>query len=222
MESLAQVVWQQLTNPNVSFVLLVLGVWAVALAVSAPGTGVPEGAAVVCLALAAVGLLRLPVSLLGLGLIALALALFIIEFQVQSHGALLAAGSLALAVGALFLYRVGDRSAAPLSWATVIGAPLASGLLFAYLIRKGLAAQRAPVAQDLGRLIGAAGVTRTEVGREGTVYVLGELWSATSDRRIPPETDVIVTGRKGLTLTVTPAALAGRAATPAGEARTGG
>jgi membrane-bound serine protease (ClpP class) len=206
MNDLTQAVWLLLTNPNVSFLLLVLGLWCVVFSVSLPGTGLPEVTAVVSLALAAIGLLQLPINWVGLGLIGLALVLFVLEFQVNSHGALTVGGAIALAVGALAVYRGDERSSAQLSWITVVGAPLATTLFFGWLIRKGLAAQRAPALQDLRRLIGQVGVSRTVVEREGSVYVGGELWSATADQPIPPETDVVVLERRGLVLKVAPAA----------------
>jgi membrane-bound serine protease (ClpP class) len=204
MNELTQAIWLLLTNPNISFLLLVLGLWCAVLAVSVPGTGVPEGAAVVSLALAAVGLLQLPFSLVGVLLLGLALVLFIFEFQVNAHGALVVAGGVALALGALATYG-DDRSGASLSWVTVVAAPAVSSLFFLFLIRKGLAAQRAPALQDLHRLIGLVGVTRTPVAREGSVYVGGELWSATAEQLIPPETAVVVVDRSGLVLKVVPA-----------------
>jgi membrane-bound serine protease (ClpP class) len=221
MNDLTQAAWLLLTNPNVSFLLLVLGLWCVVFSVSVPGTGLPEVTAVVSLALAAIGLLQLPINWVGLGLIGLALVLFVLEFQVNSHGALTVGGAIALAVGALAVYRGDERSSAQLSWITVIGAPLVTALFFGWLIRQGLAAQRAPAlhAERLHRLIGQVGVARTEVEREGSVYVGGELWSATADQCIPPETDVVVLERRGLVLKVAPAANGhpSPAAQPAGE-----
>ena len=206
MSDLAQSVWSLLTNPNISFLLLVLGLWCVVLAVSLPGTGVPEVTGVISLVLGAIGLLQLPFNVIGLALIGLALVLFILEFQVNSHGALLLGGAIALALGALAVYRGGDSSSGTLSWITVVAAPLLSTIFFGLLIRKGLAAQRAPALQDLGQLIGQVGVTRTEVEREGSVYVGGELWSATAEHAIPAETDVVVLERRGLVLKVAPVA----------------
>jgi membrane-bound serine protease (ClpP class) len=206
MSDLAQSVWSLLTNPNISFLLLVLGLWCVVLAVSLPGTGVPEVTGVISLVLGAIGLLQLPFNVIGLALIGLALVLFILEFQVNSHGALLLGGAIALALGALAVYRGVDSSSGTLSWITVVAAPLLSTIFFGLLIRKGLAAQRAPALQDLGQLIGQVGVTRTEVEREGSVYVGGELWSATAEHAIPAETDVVVLERHGLVLKVAPAA----------------
>ena len=206
MQSLAETVWLVLSNPNMSFLLLVVGVWALVVAITLPGTGLPEATAVVSLALAAVGLVQVPVNLAGLALVALALLLYVLEFRFFAHGALLLAGSAALGVGALLVFQVEGRSDAALQWPVAVGVPLISMLVFGFFISKGLAAQRAPVAQDLGRLIGARGVTRTAVAREGTVYTSGELWSATAEVPIPPETEVVVLERRGLVLKVAPAA----------------
>jgi membrane-bound serine protease (ClpP class) len=196
------IIWQTLSNPNVSFWLLVLGLWAVVFAVSVPGTGLPETAAVICLGLAAVGLARLPVTVGGLLLLMLAVVLLILESQVHAHGVLLLFGMVALVLGAIFLFRTEAQTGARLSWLTIVGAPLISTAAFGFLIRKGLAAQRAPVLQDPDRIVGQRGLTRTLVAREGTVYAGGEEWSATAETAIPPETDVVVLAREGLTLKV--------------------
>jgi len=197
-----EIIWQTLSNPNVAFWLLVLGLWAVVFAVSVPGTGLPETVAVVCLGLAALGLVRLPVAIGGLLLLILAVVLLILEFQMHAHGVLLLFGMVALALGAIFLFRPEAESEARLSWWTIVGAPLSSSAAFGFLIRKGLAAQRAPVLQNPDQIVGQRGVTRTLVAREGTVYAGGEDWSATADPAIPPETEVVVLAREGLTLKV--------------------
>lgn len=197
-----ELIWQTLSNPNVSFWLLVLGLWAVVFAVSVPGTGLPETVAVICLGLAAVGLAQLPVTIGGMLLLMLAVVLLILEFQVHAHGVLLFFGMAALALGALFLFRAGAPSEARLSWLTIVGAPLLSTAAFGFLIRKGLAAQRAPALQNPDQIVGKRGVTRTLVAREGTVYAGGEEWSATAETAIPPETEVVVLAREGLTLKV--------------------
>jgi membrane-bound serine protease (ClpP class) len=207
MQALADTAWQLITNANIAYVFLILGLWSAVLAITAPGTGLPETAAVVCLSLAAVGLFNLPVSLVGLALIALSMVLFVAEARLPSHGALLLAGAIVMGVGGVLLFPSSDRSSAGLSWINIIGAPLLSSALFGFLISMGLAAQGRPALQDLRRLIGARGVTRTEVGRQGTVYVAGEEWSATAETKIPPDSDVVVLDRSGLRLKVAPAPL---------------
>jgi len=205
MQALANSAWLLLTDPNVAFTFLVLGLWATVLAVAVPGTGAPEAGAVILLALAAVGLLNLPTSLVGLALMALAMGLFLAEVHWPAHGALLVSGAIAMGLGGLLLFPSDGRSSAHLSWLTILGAPLLTTALFGFLIRQGLRTLGMPALQDLRRLVGTIGVTRTEVAREGTIYVAGEDWSATADGKIPPGTDVVVLARRGLTLKVAPA-----------------
>jgi len=206
MDAAANFLWSLLTDPTVAYLLLVTGVWAVVLAVSAPGTGIPEGVAVIALALAVVGLIggKLPVNLSGLALIGLALALFVLEFRLMAHGALLAGGAIALAIGSLLLFRVESGAQAALSWVTVLLVTLASTALFGFILAKGLAAQRLPPSQDLSRVIGSQGVAQTDVNsaQAGTVYAAGELWSASADDKIPAGTPVVVIARQGLRLKV--------------------
>jgi membrane-bound serine protease (ClpP class) len=193
-----------LTTPTVAYILLAAGIWALVFAVSIPGTGFPEATAVICLALAALGLTQLPVNLAGLALIGLSLVLFVLEFRLTAHGALLGAGTLAFAIGSLLLFRTRGADAA-LSWFTVLLVTSASTLGFGFLLTKGLAAQRMPPAQDPGRVVGSQGVAHTDVNGQGAVYVAGELWSAQSDTRIPAGSPVVVVRRDGLHLKVTQA-----------------
>lgn len=204
MDTVANSLWSLLTDPTVAYLLLVTGVWAVVMAVSAPGTGIPEGVAVVTLSLAIVGLTQLPVNIAGLALIGLALALFILEFQLAAHGALLVGGAIALAIGSLLLFRIESGAQAALSWVTVFLVTGTSTALFALLIFKGLSAQRLPPLQDLNRVVGSQGVAQTDVNgvQTGTVYAAGELWSASADDKIPAGSLVVVVAREGLRLKV--------------------
>jgi membrane-bound serine protease (ClpP class) len=201
MFEIANALWTVLTNPVFAYLLLMVGVFATALALSVPGTGVPEGIAFVTLALAAVGLSQLPVSVAGLALIALALVLFVLEFRLMAHGALLAGGAIAMTVGSLLLFRTAGGEAA-LSWVLVLGVTLSFTAFFGFLVSQGLAARKLPAAQDPDRVVGARGVARTDVNGEGAVYVAGELWSASSDAKIPANSEVVVTSREGLKLKV--------------------
>jgi membrane-bound serine protease (ClpP class) len=206
MQALMNSFLQVLANPNIAYIFLILGLWSTVLSIVVPGTGLHETAAIICLALAGVGLLILPFSWVGLGFLVLSVVLYVAEVHFPSHGALLLIGTVMLAVGGVLLFPAGVGSAAGLSWITLIGAPLVSTVVFGILVSLGVAAQRRPVLQDLRRLIGARGTTRTEVGRQGTVYVDGEDWSATSESKIPPDTEVVVVERSGLRLKVAPAA----------------
>ncbi len=211
MFEVANLLWSFLTNPLVAYLLLVVGVWAAVLAASIPGTGLPEATAVVSLTLAAIGLTQLPVNLAGLGLIVLALLLFVLEFRLVAHGALLAGGAIAFAVGSVLLFRVTEGATALISWGTVLMVTGLSTAAFGFLIWRGLAAQSLPLAQDVNRVVGQSGVARTDVNAEGSVYVGGELWSARADEKIPAGSPITVVKRDGLWLKVT----------KAGESKTG-
>ena len=211
MSTLAEAFWNVLTNPTIAYLLLIVGVWSVVLAASVPGTGLPEGAAVVCLALAAVGLIRLQASLAGLGLIGLALILFLLEFRLFAHGAFLAGGTVALVAGSLLLFRVEGSAENALSWGTVLAVSLLSTGAFAFFVYKGLGAQKLPVIQDPDHVVGARGEARTDILGGGTVYAGGEEWSAYADEKIVCGSPVLVLARDGLKLKV---ALAGRPTPP--------
>ena len=195
--------WALLTNPNISYLLLIAGVWCVVMAATIPGTLLPESGAVICLALAAVGLIHLQASLAGLGLIALALMLFLLEFRFAAHGAFLGSGTVAMVVGSLLLFRAQGPAEMALSWITVVFVTLLSTGAFSFFVYKGLGAQRLPVAQDPNRVVGARGVAHTDVNGQGTVYVAGEEWSAYADEAIPQGSRVTVVAREGLKVKVT-------------------
>lgn len=205
MSSLADALWSLLTNPTIAYLLLIAGVWAVVMAASVPGTGLPEGAAVVCLALAAVGLIKLQASLAGLGLIGLAVILFLLEFRVFAHGAFLAGGLVALVVGSLLLFRPASQGESALSWITVLLVSLLSTAAFALFVYRGLGAQKLPVVQDPNRVVGSLGVAHTDVDGSGTVYAAGEEWSAYADEKIASGSQVTVIARQGLKIKVAPA-----------------
>jgi membrane-bound serine protease (ClpP class) len=204
--NLADAFWSLLTNPNVTYVLLVAGLWSAVLAVFVPGTGLAEAAAVVFLGLAAIGLIRLPVNWAALVLIALAVALFLLELKLTTHGAFLLGGVVAFALGSLLLFRSDDG--APelvVSRWLVAGTSLATLGFFGYALRRAVSALRLPPAHNPNAIIGATGEARTPIDGSGSVYVGGELWSARADEAIAAGDKVVVTRRDGLTLTVTKA-----------------
>jgi membrane-bound ClpP family serine protease len=93
MMDIATTFWNLLVNPNVVYLLFVIGLWALITAIATPGTGFPEAAAVVCLALAVLGLARLPVNLAGAALIVVSVILLALDLTLRSHGALTLGGA---------------------------------------------------------------------------------------------------------------------------------
>ncbi|HKZ68479.1 MAG TPA: NfeD family protein [Anaerolineales bacterium] len=193
--------WQTITNPNVVYILLIAGVWAVALAITTPGTGVAEAAAVVLLGLALLGLTRLPVNFIGLALIFLSLVLYVLEIKATSHGAFLITGVLTLAGGSLFLFRT-DETAVRVSVGLVVATVLVTAGFFTIALRLGLQMRRKPPLQNLDAVVGAMGEAKTDILKEGAVLVNDELWTAEADELIPAGTPVQIVKRTGLRVKV--------------------
>jgi membrane-bound serine protease (ClpP class) len=193
--------WSTLTNPNVAYLLLVAGLWALALAVVSPGTGVPEAGAVALLGLAVLSFTRLPVNAFGLALILLSTVLFVLELKWPTHGAFVAAGVMTLAGGSFFLFRADDASARISLWVIVLTV-LATTAFFVFAVSKALAVRLRPPVQNPDAVVGAQGEARTDISNEGTVQVGNELWTAQADELIPAGTKVQVVQRTGLRLKV--------------------
>ncbi len=202
--NLSDSLWALLSDPNVAYVLLVVGLWSLVLAVAVPGTGLPETAAVISLVLAGIGLARLPVNWAAVGLIGLAVALFLLELKLTSHGALALGGALAFAAGSLLLFHTGaSADEVRVSRWLVGGTTLATAGFFVYALGKVVETQRRPPAQNADAVVGAVGEARTAIQGTGSVYVGGELWSARADEALAAGEKVVVVGRDGLTLKVT-------------------
>jgi membrane-bound serine protease (ClpP class) len=196
-----EVLQQILTNPNVAYALLVLGLWAAVASWAVPGTGFPEAAAAICLVLAALGLARLPVNLIGLAMVVTAMGLFVLDLKVQSAGLTLGAAA-GLALGSLFLFRPG-AGAIVSRWLIGI-ATVGSLSLFGLVLSAAVRAQRLPVRDDIESLIGTEGIVTSDLDPRGTVRVRSELWTADADQHIPAGTAVQVIGIDGIRLHVAP------------------
>ncbi|MBI4772198.1 MAG: nodulation protein NfeD [Chloroflexi bacterium] len=170
---------QMLTNPNVVFLLLSIGMQAIFIELSSPGGWVAGFIGAVCLALTAYGLGVLTVNWFGLIFLIIAFVLFIIDIKAPTHGALTAAGVGSLIVGALVLFNSpGTPQFQQVSLPLVILTSLITGAVFAIIVGFGLRAQRAPVRTGQESLAGRTGVARTDIAPSGMVQAGSELWSA--------------------------------------------
>jgi len=203
--TLPQTLWELLTNPNVVYALLIVGMWSLLAAFVTPGTGIPESVAVVCLTLAIIGLWQLPTNAAALLLIVVAVILYLVEVKVSSHGFLAFSATVLLVVGSLFLFHSGQMAANVSIWLIAVTA-LASLGLFWLVTAAGLAAQLRPVQTGARVKVGDIGRARTDLKPSGVVYVADEEWSARSaEGSIAEGTPVKVIAIKGLHLVVVPA-----------------
>jgi membrane-bound serine protease (ClpP class) len=168
-----------LTDPNIAFLLLAIGVQAILIELSSPGGWVAGFIGAVCLTLAIYGMGVLTVNWFGLIFMLIAFALFILDIKAPTHGALTTAGVASFIVGALVLFNSPStpqfqRVSVPL----VVGTGIFLGLLFFGILLIALRAQHRPVQTGSESLLGKTGSAKTAVGHEGQVQVGSELWSA--------------------------------------------
>ena len=196
--------WELLVNPNVAYVLLIIGLWGLMAAFAAPGMGVPEVSAAICLTLAVMGLARLPVNIIGVTLVLVAMVLLAIDLAVQSHGALTIGGIIALAIGSIFLFRPEEGQPGLSLWVVAL-TTLGSALFFSVALAAAVRAQKKPVVMDPQAVAGQVGEVRSPLDPQGTVQLRSELWSARSEtpgESIESGAKIVVTGLEGLTLQV--------------------
>jgi membrane-bound serine protease (ClpP class) len=178
-ESFIEKLLAVLTNSAIVFLLITIGVQAILIEISSPGGWVAGFIGVVCLALAAYGLGVLPVNWFGLVFLIVAFVLFILDIKAPTHGALTAAGTVSLIVGALVMFNSPNvpsfqRVPVPL----IIGASLSTGLIFFAIMLIGVRAQKAPVSMGMESLVGRVGTARTDLTPRGQVLLASELWTA--------------------------------------------
>ena len=180
-----------LTNPNIVFLLLTVGVQAILIELSSPGGWIAGFVGAVCLALAAYGLGVLPVNWFGLVFLVIAFVLFVLDIKAPTHGALTAAGAASLIVGSLVLFNSpGTPSFLQVSVPLVIGVSLATAGIFFVILIIALRAQRAPIRTGRESFVGRTGTARTKIAPFGTVQMGGELWSG----ELAPGEDTILEG----------------------------
>ncbi|MGI9146193.1 MAG: NfeD family protein [Chloroflexota bacterium] len=204
----AELVLQRAFDPNVAYLLLTIGFYALLIELFHPGAMLPGVTGVVCLVLAFAASAVLPLNWGGALLILLAVALFILDVKAAAHGALTLAGLVAFVVGSLLLYSPpGPRSptlpdvavATPL----LVGMAATTALLSVLIVGVAVRLAARPALTAIDNLIGADGITQSALGPDGTVQVAGQLWSAhTAGAALPAGERVRIIARRGLTLEV--------------------
>lgn len=203
-EDLKTKILKILTNPNLVYLLLMLGLAGLYFEFSHPGTIFPGVIGAICLILALVGLSILPVNYAGLALIILGGILFFLESQVASHGLLALGGTICLLLGSLMLFGKNPPSLRvyqPFLYTVILTISAALGGI-TYLAIKTI--RRRPVSGKEA-LINKVGKVIEDIGpEEGKIFVEGEIWKAVSDEYIPKGKKVIVVEKKGFILKVKP------------------
>ncbi|HDR47092.1 MAG TPA: nodulation protein NfeD [Geoalkalibacter subterraneus] len=170
-------------NPNVAYMLLMLGFLGIFLELSQPGVILPGAIGALALLLAFFGLQMLPVNYVGVLLIVAALILFILEIKVQSYGMLTVGGILAMALGSLMLI----DSAQPylqISRAVIVATIAVSTSFFVLIVFFVARTQMSRAVSGREGIVGEQGTAVTELSPEGRIFVHGEYWNAVADEPV--------------------------------------
>ena len=188
-------------NPNVAYVLMMIGMMGLFFELSNPGVILPGVIGGISLILALFAFQTLPVNYAGVLLILLAIVLFIAEIKIVSHGMLTVGGVIALILGSLMLFD-SPEPYLRLSWSVILPTVLMTALFFAVAVTKVVKAhKRKPVTGGEG-LVGEEGRADTDIAPEGKVFVRGEYWDAESSEAILKGEKVVVTTIDGMRLRV--------------------
>ena len=178
-QSFIEQILQMLTNPNIVFLLITIGVQALLIEISSPGGWIAGFIGIVSLALGAYGLGVLPVNWFGLVFLATSFVLFILDIKAPTHGALTAAGLTTFIIGALVLFNSpGTPEFQRVSIPLVIGAGVATAGIFLLVLTVAIRAQNQEISVGSETIIGKVGRARTDISPKGMIHVRGELWSA--------------------------------------------
>jgi len=193
-----------IANPNVAYILLILGFYGLFFELSHPGAVVPGVIGAISIILAFYAFQTLPVNYAGILLILLAMILFIVEVKVQSHGLFALGGVVSLFLGSLMLFQT-TATFFKVSMTTIIAVVALTAFFFLFIVAKAVQALRKKATTGVEGMIGLVGeVTKKFRGNEVTVLVHGEIWRAYSDVPLEVGQKVKVVGQRGLTLKVEP------------------
>ncbi|MDJ0949145.1 MAG: nodulation protein NfeD [Alphaproteobacteria bacterium] len=192
-----------ITNPNVAYILMLVGIYGLMFEFINPGALVPGIVGAVCLVLALYALNVLPINYAGLALMLLGIGLMTAEAFAPSFGVLGIGGAAAFAIGSVILFEAGGPHFA-VSWA-VVGAVALSSLAFSMIvIAMAVKARRRPVVTGRREMIGSKGQVLEWSGRTGRVRTHGEIWQASAHTPLEPGQEIRVASLEELTLVVEP------------------
>jgi membrane-bound serine protease (ClpP class) len=197
-----QKILDKLSDPNISYILMMLGFYGIMFELFNPGSIFPGIAGVIFLIFAFYSMSSMPVNYAALALIIFGVILFLLEIKIISHGMLTIGGIISILLGSLFLFRASPaENFVSLSWSIIIGCTAVTALFFLFIVGMGLKAQRLKPVTGVKTLIGKTGEAVTILNPLGTVKVNGEIWKAESvSGEINAGEKIIIREIKNLTL----------------------
>ncbi len=177
-----QMNWRQklldiITDPNIAYILMMLGFYGLYFELSNPGGIFPGVVGVICLILAFYGLQTLPVNYAGLALIVFGLALLLFELKFMTHGLLSIGGIISLIIGSVMLIDSTEK-ALQISWKVILPTVGFTAVFFLFVIGMGVRALNKKPVSGLMAMIGETGEVKIPLKPVGQIFIHGALWRA--------------------------------------------
>jgi membrane-bound serine protease (ClpP class) len=192
-----------ITNPNVAYILMLVGIYGIIFEFYSPGLAFPGVVGVICLLLALYAFQVLPVNHAGLALIGLGIAMMAGEMVLPSFGALGIGGVVAFVVGSIMLMDT-DLPGFGIAWQVIAGVALGASSLLLLLMAVLARSRTRPVVSGQEEMIGSRARVLDWAGAVGRVRVHGEIWAARGPTGLAPGSTVKVSRIDGLTVEVEP------------------
>ncbi len=190
-----------ISNPNIAYLLLLIGLAGLYFEFSTPGAILPGVIGGISLLLAFFGLSTLPVNYTGVLLILFSIILFIAEIKIMSHGMLAVGGVISMALGSFMLFDT-TEPALRISLQVLIPAVLTASAFFIVVVWLALKAQTSKHYSGTESMSGGEGEAATDITEEGKVFFQGEYWTARSEKPILKGAKVRIQRVEGLALIV--------------------
>jgi membrane-bound serine protease (ClpP class) len=202
-ESFRTKILKAISNPNLAYILLMIGLAGLYFELSHPGAIFPGVVGGICIILAFFALQTLPINYAGVLLILLAIVFFIMEMKITSYGLLSVAGIVSLLLGSLMLF----ESSSPefrVAWSVMVPTVLMVSGFFVVVAGLVFRAHAKKPRTGTRGLMNETGVVKKDLQPEGKVFIHGELWNARSTRPLPAGTKVRIVKVDSLMLEVEP------------------
>ena len=191
-----------IADPNVGFILLIVGALGLYVEFNSPGLILPGVAGGILLLMGVSSLAVLPLSWVGVSLLLLGATLFVLEAHFASHGVLGTGGTVALVLGALML--IDGPPAMRIHLLTALSVSIPFALITMFLLSLAIKARRNKSLMGGEGVINEIGEARTALAPAGKVFVHGEYWDAVSSSPVEPGAEVRVVAIDGMKLKVEP------------------
>ncbi len=192
-----------ITNPNIAYILMLIGVYGLILEFYNPGSIVPGTVGAIALILALYAFQMLPINYAGMGLILLGIALMVGEAFEPSFGMLGIGGIIAFVFGSIILMDT-DIPGYGINLALIISFAVISALITIFVIGMALKARQRPIVSGAEELLGKEATVLDDFDHKGLVFIHGENWCALSETALHKDQQVKIVDVSGITLKVTP------------------